>query len=210
MPKYSLVNNVQIGQGTVLYDHVNLYKCRIGRNCKIDAFVYVEGGVEIGDNVKIRAFTFIPEGVKIEDEVYVGPRVTFTNDKYPRARGRWKLLKTVVKKGASIGAGCIISPGVTIGAYSLIGSGSVVTKNVKDYTIAIGFPAKSVGSWSKLGVISCTLGLKGIPCPSLSLNIAICSGLNCSGYGWKLPGVDGSPAKPPSCCPACCACCCAL
>jgi acetyltransferase-like isoleucine patch superfamily enzyme len=142
---YSVIKGVTIGEGTRIYDQVNLYKCKIGKNCKIDAFVYIEEGVEIGDNVKIRAFTFIPEGVKIEDDVYIGPRVTFTNDKYPRTRGRWRLLKTLVKKGASIGAGSIILPGLTIGRYALIAAGSIVTKDVEDYAIALGSPAKIVG-----------------------------------------------------------------
>jgi acetyltransferase-like isoleucine patch superfamily enzyme len=144
-PRYSVIRNIEVGGNTRIYDQVNLYKCRIGKNCKIDAFVYIEGGVEIGNNVKIRAFTFIPEGVKIEDDVYIGPRVTFTNDKYPRARGRWRLLKTLVKKGASIGTGSIILPGVTIGKYALVGAGSLVAKDVGDYAIAQGIPAKVVG-----------------------------------------------------------------
>jgi acetyltransferase-like isoleucine patch superfamily enzyme len=143
--KYSIIKDVKVGENTRIYDQVNLYKCKIGKNCKIDAYVYIEEGVEIGDNVKIRAFTFIPEGVKIEDDVYIGPRVTFTNDKYPRARGRWRLLKTLVREGASIGAGSIILPGVTIGRYALIGAGSIVTKDVEDYAIALGVPAKTVG-----------------------------------------------------------------
>jgi len=143
--KYSIIKGVKIGENTRIYDQVNLYKCKIGKNCKIDAYVYIEEGVEIGDNVKIRAFTFIPEGVKIEDDVYIGPRVTFTNDKYPRTRGRWRPLKTLVKEGASIGAGSIILPGLTIGKYALIGAGSIVSKDVEDYAIALGTPAKTIG-----------------------------------------------------------------
>jgi len=143
--RFSVIKGVEVGEGTRIYDQVNLYRCKIGRNCKIDAFVYIEGGVEIGNNVKIRAFTFIPEGVRIEDDVYIGPRVTFTNDRYPRARGRWRLLRTVVKKGASIGACAIILPGVTIGRYALVGAGSVVTEDVPDYAIVVGCPAKVVG-----------------------------------------------------------------
>ena len=145
MSKYSILKDVKIGKGTRIYDQVNLYKCKIGDNCKIDAFVYIEEGVEIGNNVKIRAFTFIPMGVKIEDDVFIGPGVIFTNDKYPRARGKWRLYKTIVKRGASIGAGCIILPGVTIGSYALIGAGSIVTKNIPDYAIAVGQPARIIG-----------------------------------------------------------------
>jgi len=144
-PKYAIMKDIKVGEGTRIFDQVNLYKCKIGRNCKIDAFVYVEEGVEIGNNVKIRAFTFIPEGVKIEDDVFIGPGVIFTNDKYPRVRGRWRLLKTIVKKGASIGAGAVICPGVVIGEFALIAAGAVVTRNVPAYAIMAGNPAKIIG-----------------------------------------------------------------
>ncbi|MGQ4892272.1 MAG: acyltransferase [Candidatus Njordarchaeia archaeon] len=144
-PKYAILKDVEIGEGAKIYDQVNLYKCKIGKNTKIDAFVYIEEGVEIGNNVKIRPFTFIPSGVKIEGDVFIGPNVVFTNDKYPRVRGKWRELKTVVKKGASIGAGAVISPGVTIGKYALIGAGSVVIEDVPDYAIVVGNPARIVG-----------------------------------------------------------------
>lgn len=144
-PKYSVINGVYIGEQTKINDQVNLYRCKIGKNCKIDAYVYIEEGVEIGDNVKIRAFTFIPQGVKIESNVYIGPRVTFTNDKYPKVKGEWRLLKTIVREGASIGAGALILPGLEIGKYSLVGAGSVVTKDVDDYAIVVGVPAKTIG-----------------------------------------------------------------
>ena len=90
---YSIMKDVQIGEGTVLHDQVNLYKCKIGRNCKIDAYVYIEEMVVIGDNCKIKPFVFIPTGVTVEDDVFIGPNVTFTNDRYPRAHGEWELLK---------------------------------------------------------------------------------------------------------------------
>jgi acetyltransferase-like isoleucine patch superfamily enzyme len=122
-----------------------LYKCKIGRNCKIDAFVYVEEGVVIGDDCKIRPFVFIPTGVTIEDDVFVGPNVSFTNDKYPRVKGEWKLLRTRIKKGASIGANSVILPGVTIGEEALVGAGSVVTEDVPNRAIVAGNPARIVG-----------------------------------------------------------------
>ena len=144
MPEYAVIKNAKIGKNTKIYDQVNLYGCEIGDNTKIDAFVYIEGGVKIGNNVKIRPFTFICDGVTIGDDVFIGPNVTFTNDKNPRVRGEWKLLKTIVKKGASIGAGATILPGVTIGEYSLVGAGAVVTKDVPPRSIVTGNPAKVV------------------------------------------------------------------
>ena len=144
-PKYSVIKDATVGRNSRIYDHVNLYKCQIGKNSKVDAFVYIEEGVVIGDRVKIRAFTFIPTGVVIEDDVFIGPHVTFTNDKYPRVGAKWKLLKTVIRKGASIGAGSVILP-VTIGENSLIGAGSVVTKDVPDNVLVRGNPAKIIRS----------------------------------------------------------------
>lgn len=143
--KYSVFRDVEIGEGTVIHDQVNLFKCKIGKNCKIDAFVYVEEGVVIGDNCKIRPFVFIPTGVTVEDNVFVGPNVSFTNDKYPRVKGEWKLLRTRIKKGASIGANSVILPGITIGEDALVGAGSVVTEDVPNRAIVAGNPARIVG-----------------------------------------------------------------
>lgn len=144
-PNYSIIKQIVVGPNTRIYDQVNLYKCTIGANCKIDAYVYIEEGVIIGDNCKIRAFTFIPAGVTIGNNVFVGPRVTFTNDKYPKVKGEWKLLKTVIEDDASIGAGSVILPGVRIGRDALIGAGSVVTKDVPDFAIVAGVPARLLG-----------------------------------------------------------------
>ena len=150
-PQYSLINDAEIGEGTVVHDQVNLYKCKIGKNCKIDAFVYIEEGVVVGDNCKIRPFVFIPSGVIIEDNVFVGPNVTFTNDKYPKVKGDWVLLKIKVKSGASLGAGCVVLPGVTVGKEALVGAGSVVTKDVPERAIVIGNPAQITGYGNKKG-----------------------------------------------------------
>lgn len=145
-PKYSVIKKTTIGSKSRIYDQVNLYGCKIGKNTKIDSYVYIEEGVTIGDNCKIRPFVFIPTGVVIEDDVFIAPNVTFTNDKQPRAQGDWVQLNTRVKRFASIGAGSTITPGVEIGENALIGAGSVVTKSIPDNAIAMGIPARVVGS----------------------------------------------------------------
>ena len=140
--EYSIFKDVEIGDGTVIHDQVNLFKCKIGRNCKISSFVYIEEGVFIGDNCKIRPFVFIPTGVTVEDYVFIGPNVSFTNDKYPKVKGEWTLLKTRIKKGASIGANSVILPGITIGEGALVGAGSVVTRDVPSKAVVAGNPAQ--------------------------------------------------------------------
>ena len=140
--QFSVITDAEIGEGTVVRDHVNLYKCKIGRNCKIESFVYIEEGVTIGDNCKVKPHVYIPTGVTIEDDVFLGPNVTFTNDKYPHAKGEWTLLKTIVGRGASIGANSVILPGINIGRNAMIGAGAVVTSNVPDGAILYGNPAR--------------------------------------------------------------------
>jgi UDP-2-acetamido-3-amino-2,3-dideoxy-glucuronate N-acetyltransferase len=141
---FSVIVDSQIGEGTDVRDHVNLYRCKIGKNCKIESFVYIEEGVTIGDNCKVKPHVYIPTGVSVEDEVFLGPNVTFTNDKHPRVKGDWKLLKTLVGRGASIGANSVILPGVVIGRNAMIGAGSVVTTDVPDGATVLGNPARPI------------------------------------------------------------------
>ncbi len=110
---------------------VNIYGATIGKNCKIGTFVEIGDGVVIGNNCKIQSFSFIPSGVIIGDNVFIGPHVVFTNDKYPKAVGDWKLMRTIVKDGASIGAAAVILPGIMVGENALIGAGAIITKDVK-------------------------------------------------------------------------------
>ncbi len=144
-PRYSVITKTNVGENSRIYDQVNLYGCKIGKNTKIDSYVYIEEGVVIGDNCKIRPFVFIPTGVTIEDNVFIAPNVSFTNDKYPRVQGKWRLLRTRVKRFASIGAGSIVNPGISIGENALIGAGSVVTDDIPDNAVAFGNPARVVG-----------------------------------------------------------------
>lgn len=154
-----MFKDCKIGKNTKIAQSADLYKCTIGENCKISGFVYIEENVMIGNNCKIRPFSFIPTGITLEDGVFIGPGVTFTNDKTPRAintdgslKGEedWTLTKTLVKKGASIGAGATILCGITIGEYAVVGSGAVVTKDVPKRAVVIGNPAKilkEVAAW---------------------------------------------------------------
>ena len=142
--KHYIIDNCKIGKGTVVRDYVNLFGCKIGKNCKIGAYVEIGKGVIIGDNCKIEAYAFIPPGVTIEDDVFVGPHACFTNDLHPSAVGDWEVVPTLVKKGASIGANATIVCGITIGKDSLVGAGAVVVKDVPPGTLVVGCPAKAI------------------------------------------------------------------
>jgi acetyltransferase-like isoleucine patch superfamily enzyme len=143
--------DVKLGQGVKLSKFINLYGCAIGDNTKIGAFVEIQKNATVGKNCKISSHTFICEGVTIEDDAFIGHNVAFINDSYPRATapgGRlktesdWKVERTLVKKGASIGSGSTILANVVIGENAIVGAGSVVTKDVPANTIVAGNPAK--------------------------------------------------------------------
>ncbi|MGQ0534587.1 MAG: acyltransferase [Methanobacteriota archaeon] len=142
--QHTVIDDCKIGEGTIVRSFVNLYGCTIGRDCKIASYVEIQRGVTVGDRCKVEAFAFIPSGVEIGDEVFVGPHAVLTNDKVPRAVGDWAVAKTVVKKGASIGAGAVVVCGVTIGEGAMVGAGAVVTKDVPPWTLVVGNPARVV------------------------------------------------------------------
>lgn len=143
--------DVKLGQDVRLSKFINLYGCTVGDNTKIGAFVEIQKNATVGRNCKISSHTFICEGVAIEDNVFIGHSVTFINDSYPRATTAggqmqtekdWKVERTCIKKGASIGSGSTILSNVTIGENAIVGAGSVVTKDVPANTIVAGNPAK--------------------------------------------------------------------
>ena len=148
-----IANDVKLGANVKLAKFINLYGCTIGDNTKIGTFVEVQKNAHIGRNCKIQSHTFICEGVTIADDVFIGHGVTFVNDKYPRSTNGtgslqseedWKVSPTIVEQGASVGSGATILCNVTIGERAIVGSGSVVTRDVPPYTIVAGNPARII------------------------------------------------------------------
>ncbi|MCC6275242.1 MAG: N-acetyltransferase [Leptospiraceae bacterium] len=134
----------RIGDGTRVWINAQIREnVTIGKNCSISKDVYIDKNVTIGDNCKIQNGVSIYDGVTIENDVFIGPNVTFTNDKLPRAfNADWKISKTIIRNGASIGANSTLVCGTTIGEYAMVGAGSVVTKDVEPYSMVIGNPAR--------------------------------------------------------------------
>ncbi|HEM60978.1 MAG TPA: N-acetyltransferase [Chloroflexi bacterium] len=148
-------DQAQIGQDTRIWHQAQIREnARVGCNCIIGKGVYVDRDVIIGDNVKIQNGASIYHGVTLEDGVFVGPGACLTNDKYPRAitplgelKGDedWQVEPTTVKRGASLGAGAVILPGVVIGRFSMVAAGAVVTRDVPDHGLVLGNPGRLVG-----------------------------------------------------------------
>jgi len=147
----AIAPDVKLGKDVRLSRFINLYGCEIGDETKVGAFVEIQKGAKIGRRCKISSHTFICEGVQIEDGVFIGHSVTFINDSYPRAttaegglqtEADWKVERTTVKQGASIGSGATILANITIGENAIVGAGSVVTKDVPANAIVAGNPAK--------------------------------------------------------------------
>ncbi|MBH8555293.1 N-acetyltransferase [Nostocaceae cyanobacterium CENA357] len=149
-------DDVQLGSNVKIFhpNLVNLYGCVIGDDTKIGTFVEIQKDVTVGSRCKISSHSFLCEGVIIEDEVFIGHGVMFTNDLYPRATNEdgslktdddWYTVKTLVKRSASIGSNATILPGVTIGEKAIVGAGAVVTRDVPEYAIVAGVPAREVG-----------------------------------------------------------------
>lgn len=153
-------DNVRLGADVAIHHPqlVNLYGCSVGAGSRVGAFVEIQKNASVGERCKISSHTFICEGVTIEDEVFVGHGVMFINDIHPRAttddggaqsEADWAVVPTLVKQRASIGSNATIMGGVTIGASALVGAGAVVTKDVADFAIVAGVPARVVGDTRK-------------------------------------------------------------
>jgi UDP-2-acetamido-3-amino-2,3-dideoxy-glucuronate N-acetyltransferase len=161
-------------RGTVTIHHpglVNLYGCEVGDGSRIGAFVEIQKGAIIGERCKISSHTFVCEGVAIEDECFIGHGVMFTNDRFPRATNPdgspqtdadWTLEMTRVKRQASIGSGATIVCGITIGEGALIAAGAVVTKDVPDFAVVAGCPAKVVGDVREMSATKKTQAVNGV------------------------------------------------
>lgn len=150
-PYRQIASDVKLGKGVRIYGFTNLYGCEIGDDVKIGTFVEIQKGARIGSRCKISSHTFICEGVILEDEVFVGHNVTFINDLYPRSTNEsgelqteadWRCVSTHVERGASIGSGVTLLCGITVGSKSVIGAGSVVTRDVPPGAIVAGNPAR--------------------------------------------------------------------
>ncbi len=162
-PYQCVAPDVKLGQNVKLSKFINLYGCEIGDDSKIGAFVEIQKNASVGKHCKISSHTFVCEGVTIEDNVFIGHGVMFINDSYPRATAAdgnlqteadWKVERTVVKKGSSIGSGATILSNVSIGENAIVGAGSVVTKDVPPGSIVVGNPAKVLRHIDKITEVS--------------------------------------------------------
>jgi acetyltransferase-like isoleucine patch superfamily enzyme len=145
--KLSDVKTLNIGRDTKVWQYsVIMENAKIGNNCNINCHVFIENDVKIGDNVTVKSGVYLWDGIEIEDNVFIGPNVTFTNDKTPRSKQYpTSFLRTYIKKNASIGAAAIILGGTQIGEYSMVGAGALVTKNIPARALVVGSPAKIIG-----------------------------------------------------------------
>ncbi len=160
-PSATVEDGAEIGEGTRVWHLVQIRPhAKIGKNCNIGRGVYIDAHVNVGNAVKVQNYVSIYEGVTIEDGVFVGPHVVFTNDKTPRAINAdgspkavddWKVTETLIKYGAALGANSVIVCGVTVGKWAMVGSGSVVSRDVPDYALVVGNPARIIGYVNEKG-----------------------------------------------------------
>ncbi len=141
-----------IGEGTKVWHWAHVRAgARLGEDCILGKGVYVDAGAQVGSRVKLQNNVNVYNGVTIEDEVFVGPNATFTNDLHPRAVGPWEAVPTVIRRGASIGAGAVVVCGTEIGEYAMVAAGAVVTRSVPAHALVAGVPARVVGRVCRCG-----------------------------------------------------------
>jgi UDP-2-acetamido-3-amino-2,3-dideoxy-glucuronate N-acetyltransferase len=142
---HALVETDQIGPGTRIWAFAHVLPgAVIGADCNICDHSYIDEDVVIGDRVTIKGQVAVIDGMRIEDDVFIGPNATFTNDHFPRSRQAWKCETMVIGRGASIGAGACLLPGVSVGEGAMVGAGAVVTKDVPPFTVVVGNPARVI------------------------------------------------------------------
>jgi acetyltransferase-like isoleucine patch superfamily enzyme len=149
------VHSLSIGDGTTVWQFaIILAGARIGNNCNINSHTFIENKVVLGNAVTVKCGVYLWDGITVEDNVFIGPNVTFINDPYPRSKQHLSEYPfTLISEGASIGANATIKCGLTIGKYAMVGAASMVTKNVRDYELWYGNPARHTGYVTKKGVI---------------------------------------------------------
>lgn len=149
------VQTATIGTGTKIWQFsVVLTGAEIGMNCNLNCHTFVEGGVKIGNNVTLKSGVYLWEGTKVADDVFIGPNVTFVNNKYPRSKLYPALhIGATIQEGVSIGAGATIMGGIVLGRYAMIGAGSVVTNNILPFHLVWGNPARHRGYMTKTGLV---------------------------------------------------------
>ena len=160
-PTAEVSAQAELGAGTRIWHHAQVREgVRLGNQCIVGKGTYIDFDVDIGSNVKIQNYALLYHGATVEDGVFIGPRVCLTNDKLPRAitpdgelKGTddWEVGPTVVRYGASLGAGALVLPGVTIGAFATVGAGAVVTRAVPDFGLVVGQPARLIGYVCRCG-----------------------------------------------------------
>ena len=139
----ALVESELVGARTRIWAFAHVMPgARIGADCNICDHTFIEGDVVVGDRVTIKSGVFLWDGLRVEDDVFIGPQATFTNDRFPRCNQAFECPTTMVRRGASIGAGAVILPGLTIGERAMVGAGAVVTKDVPSDTVVVGNPAR--------------------------------------------------------------------
>jgi UDP-2-acetamido-3-amino-2,3-dideoxy-glucuronate N-acetyltransferase len=141
----ALVESDAIGAGTRIWAFAHVMPgARIGRDCNVCDHTYIEGDVVVGDRVTIKSGVFLWDGLRVEDDVFIGPQATFANDPFPRSKQPFEVRVTRIGRGATIGAGAVVLPGITVGEGAFVGAGAVVTRDVPPHAVVVGNPARVV------------------------------------------------------------------